>query len=242
MTAEGQSDKMASDMDVHMKQRCVIEFLHVEKIASNDIHRRLLNIYGDQTVDVSTVRWWVARFSSGDSDVKGQPLSGQPCTAVTPRNEEHLDQLIRANRWITTRELCTELNIGCNVLDMMVATLEYRKVCARWVPRMLTQEHKEHHMQVCQDLLNQYKAEGDSFLDHVITGEETWCHHYEPESKQQSMEWRHVNSPSKKRFKTLPSAGKVICTVFWDRQGVILLDFLEPEQTINSHCYIAMLS
>jgi len=84
MKAEGQSDKMASDMEVHMKQRFVIEFLHAEKIAPNDIHRHLLNVYGDQTVDVSTVRWWVAHFSSGDSDVKDKPRSRRPCTAVTP--------------------------------------------------------------------------------------------------------------------------------------------------------------
>ena len=108
---------------------------------------------------------------------------------LSPRNEERLAQLIRANRRITTRELCTELNIGFSALETMVATLEYRKVCARWVPRMLIQGHKEHRMQICQDLLNQYEAEGDSFLDRIITGDETWCHHYEPESKRQSMEW-----------------------------------------------------
>jgi len=78
-----------------------------KKTAPNDIHRRLLNVYGDQTVDVSTVRRWVARFCSGDSDVKDKPRSGRPCTAVTPRNEERLDQLIRADRRITTRELGT---------------------------------------------------------------------------------------------------------------------------------------
>jgi len=38
MTTEGQSDKMAPDMEVHVKRRCVTEFLHVEKIAPNDIH------------------------------------------------------------------------------------------------------------------------------------------------------------------------------------------------------------
>jgi len=76
----------------------------------------------------------VARFSSGDRDVKDKPHSGRPCTAVTPRNEECLDQLICVNRQITTRELCTELNIGCNALEAMVATLEYHKVCAKWVP------------------------------------------------------------------------------------------------------------
>ena len=38
MTAEGQSDKTVSDMEVWMKKRCVTEFLHVEKIAPTDIH------------------------------------------------------------------------------------------------------------------------------------------------------------------------------------------------------------
>ena len=38
MAAEGQSDEMASDMEVHMKERCVIEFFHAEKMAPIDIH------------------------------------------------------------------------------------------------------------------------------------------------------------------------------------------------------------
>jgi hypothetical protein len=53
-TAE-QSTKMASDIEVRTKQRCVIEFLTAEQIAPTDIHRRLLKVYGDDTVDVSTV-------------------------------------------------------------------------------------------------------------------------------------------------------------------------------------------
>jgi len=56
------------------------------------------------------------------------------------------------------------------------------------------------------------------------------------------MEWRHVKSPSKKKFKTLPSAGKVMCTVFWDRKGVIFLDFLKSGQANNSDHYIATLT
>ena len=84
---------MASDMEVRMKKRCVNEFLYAEKVSPNDIHQRLLNVYGDQTVDVITVGRWVTRCSSGDMDVKDKPRSGRPRTAVTPRNEERLDQL-----------------------------------------------------------------------------------------------------------------------------------------------------
>ena len=48
MAAEGQSDKMASDMDVQMKQRCVTQFLHVGKMEPTDFHRHLLNVSGEQ--------------------------------------------------------------------------------------------------------------------------------------------------------------------------------------------------
>jgi len=66
MAAEGQSDKMVSDMEVHMEQSCMTEFLHVEKIAPIDIYQYLLNVDEDKTVDVSTVRQWVVCFSKGD--------------------------------------------------------------------------------------------------------------------------------------------------------------------------------
>jgi len=56
MAMEGQSDKMAPDMEVCVKKRRVIEFFHEEKMAPIDIHRCLLNVYGGQTVYVSMVR------------------------------------------------------------------------------------------------------------------------------------------------------------------------------------------
>jgi len=62
MAAEGQSDKLASDVEVWMKKRCVIEFLHAEKMTLIVIHQHLLNIYGDQRVDVSTVRYGEGTF------------------------------------------------------------------------------------------------------------------------------------------------------------------------------------
>ena len=84
MAAEGQSGRMVSDVEVWMKQRCVTEFLNAEKTAPIDTHQCLLNFYGDQTVDVSTVRHWVVCFNSGNSEVKDKPHSGWPCTTVTP--------------------------------------------------------------------------------------------------------------------------------------------------------------
>ena len=84
MAAEGQSDSMVSDMEACRKKRGAIEFLHVEKMAPIDIHQHLLNVYREQTVDVSIDRQWVVCFSSGDSNMKGKPHSEWRCTTVAP--------------------------------------------------------------------------------------------------------------------------------------------------------------
>jgi len=64
---------MVSDMEVQLKQMCVIEFLHEEEFVPVSIHWLLQNVYGDQKVDVSTVRLWVVHFSSDYSDSRSPP-------------------------------------------------------------------------------------------------------------------------------------------------------------------------
>jgi histone-lysine N-methyltransferase SETMAR len=55
------------------------------------------------------------------------------------------------------------------------------------------------------------------------------------------MEWKHPQSPTKKKFKSQPSAGKLMLTVFWDSQGPVLKHYLERGSTINSVRYSEML-
>jgi hypothetical protein len=48
------------------------------------------------------------------------------------------------------------------------------------------------------------------------------------------MQWHHPQSPRKKKFKTNPSAGKVMITVFWETDEVIQVDVMARGETINS--------
>jgi histone-lysine N-methyltransferase SETMAR len=82
----------------------------------------------------------------------------------------------------------------------------------------------------------------EKFLSRIITGDETWVHHYEPKTKRQSMEWKHPGSPTKKKFNTQSSAGKLMLTVFWDSKGPIQEDYLEKGCTINSASYSDLLA
>ena len=69
--------------DVWFKQRVVIEFLTMEKVPAIEIHRRMQVVYGDQCVDVSTVRRWVRRLKDGEldqADLSEKTRSGRPVT------------------------------------------------------------------------------------------------------------------------------------------------------------------
>ena len=90
--------------------------------------------------------------------------------------------------------------------------------------------------------LQRYAEEGDNFLNRIFPGDETCVLHYTPESKQQSMAWKHPQSPVKKKFRTAPSVHKVMLTSFWDCRGPLALDFIPRGATINADRYCSTLS
>jgi hypothetical protein len=75
-------------------------------------------------------------------------------------------------------------------------------------------------------------------LNGIITGGESWLY---PESKHVSMQWKHPNSPVTKKFEVVPSVGKVLLTVSWDSEGVLLIHFQKPGGTISTTSCCAVL-
>ena len=101
--------------------------------------------------------------------------------------------------------------------------LFFRKLSARWTPKQMTPEHKAKRIESTLTFLQCYHDGGDEFLDRTITCDET----HSRETKQQSMHWRHSGSPCKTKFQLTLLARGVMCTVFWDRRGILLVDLTE---------------
>jgi len=230
-------------MDSRQKQRAVIEFLTLEKETVGAIHKRLQMVYGDDTVDRSTVGRWARRTATekGHADVHDRPRCGRPQSARTEATIEKANDIIMEDRRVTVTGLSLKLDVGEATVCRIIMNLGFSKVCARWVPRQLTDAHKEQRRTICSELLGRFDVDGPDFLGRIVTGDETWLHHFDPETKRQSMEWHHVTSPRTKKFKSVPSAGKIMATVFWDSEGVILVDIMAKGTTINSDAYVQTL-
>jgi hypothetical protein len=79
------------------------------------------------------------------------------------------------------------------------------------------------------------------FLLSIVTSNKSWLHHFDPETKWQSMEKHHLDSPTTKKPKIMTSANKIMGSVFWDAEGFILIEFLELGKTINAAHYVQTL-
>jgi hypothetical protein len=57
------------------------------------------------------------------------------------------------------------------------------------------------------------------------------------------MEWRHSGSPhpSPQKFRVQKSAGKRLASIFWDQDGILLIDYVSNGQTINAEHYSSLL-
>ena len=146
------------------KQRVVVEFLLSEGETAQNISRRLQQVYGDGTIDYSTVTRWVKRINDGqkepaESNLCDRPRSGKLSSAHSSANIDQANALIKKNRRITINELAELLGISAGSAVKIMDILRYSKVCARWIPRQLTEAHKKSHLEACSELLEYCHSE-----------------------------------------------------------------------------------
>ena len=175
--------------------------------------------------------------------MNGGHRAGRPPSSTTDDNVQAIEEMVHSNRRVTIAEIAEQMRILIGSAYFIVRDrLQCGKLCSRWVPRSPTPTHKDARFMVSLDFLQRYSVEENDFLSRIIKGYETWVHHFTPEIKRTSMEWRHTSSSAWKKFKVAPSAGKAIATVFFDCEGVVYTEFMKKGTTINTDAYCATLT
>ncbi|KAG5308730.1 SETMR methyltransferase, partial [Acromyrmex insinuator] len=132
----------------------------------------------------SMVRRWVREFKAGRHSLEDESGRGRP-SLITDELTTKIENAIRNDRRLTLDELHNLFpEISRSLIHEIVSEkLEFRKVCARWVPRELTPLHKATRVTAGKEFLDRYRDEGNDFLKSIVTGDETWVAHYTPEKK-----------------------------------------------------------
>jgi len=95
------------------------------------------------------VRKWVRVFNEGRENVHDEARSGRP-SLMNDDMVRKVNERVRDDRYFTIFDLSLHFpQISRTLLyDIVSIHLGYRKVCARWVPNILTEEHKKQVLHV----------------------------------------------------------------------------------------------
>jgi hypothetical protein len=116
------------------------------------------------------------------------------------------------------------------------------KLCERKVPLLLKEKKKRTGMKISEQCLERFNKNKIDFVRQFITMDETWICHYTPASKQQSKQWTEAGCSAPKKTRSVPSAGNVMASVFWDVDGILFIDYLKKGKTITGEYYSYLLT
>jgi hypothetical protein len=124
----------------------------------------------------NSVQKWCIQFKNGRTNVHDKEKSGRP-SIVTDDLVAKVDEKICENRHFTVTEfsLCYPQVSRTLLFDIVTQKLGYHKFCARWMLKLLTDNHKGQRLGAAITFLDAYHTHGDSLLVvRIVTGDETW--------------------------------------------------------------------
>jgi len=175
--------------------------------ALKEIRAILTETSGERAPSYATVKNRVAQFKRGDFSTCDAPRPGRPKTVTTPEIIDQIHELILEDRRISVKSIAEQLSISRERVGSIIhEDLDMRKLSAKWVPKCLNTDQKRQRCHSSEQLLEFFRRDPNDFLSRLMTMDETWLYHYDPETKQQAMEWRHSGSPRPKKFPSAKSS------------------------------------
>ena len=230
-----------SDMS-NLEHRVVIKFFTRKGLNATEIKKELDDVYMDSAPSYRTVAKWVAEFKDPERDFEDAPRNGRPPTTTVDENIKAVERIVMRDRQVSVRRVADELGISkSSVHEIMSVHLGMKKVCTRWVPKLLTPLQRANRVECCQELLNESEADLTNFFVRIVTGDESWVYHYDPLSQQEAKAWKKPEEIMPTRPRQQRSTRKVMMTIFWDSDGVLLTDYLTQGNTINGQYYASLI-
>ena len=170
-----------------LEVRAVIKFFHLEGRTATEIKSRLDAVLGGSSPSFSTVSFWVSEFRRGRKQTGDEPRTGRPKTATTPEIVDKVHVMVLDDRRVKVHEIEEALGISRErAFHILHNELGLKKLSARWVPHLLNPEQKRITVRNSAKGLEIFNRDPKDFKRRLVTVDETWIHHYTPESKRQS--------------------------------------------------------
>ena len=180
-------------------------------------------VYGNGALKYATVCKWVRRFNDGRESIENDHQVGRPVSVLTEKNIATVKTLIKEDARYTMQEIKELSGIhSSSVLKILCERLGLRKTCARWVPHLLTDEQKQSRVRLASEVIEKYDKCDPRHLEEIVTGDETWIYHFQPDSKAKNKVWVSSEGDRPVIAGHCKTSNRMLYVIFFDSKGPVL--------------------
>ena len=210
-------DGKISEQRVYCKIRTQLWFLPTE------IHADLQNVWGNGALKYATVCKWVCRFNDGQQSIENDPRVGRPVSVLTEKNVATVKTLIEEDAHYTVQEIEELSGIhSSSVLKVLCERLVLRKICMGWVPRLLIDKQKQSRVRLALQVIEKYDKCDPRCLEEIVTSDETWIYHFQPNFKAKNMVWVSSEGDRPGIARHCKTSNRMLFAIFFDSKGPVL--------------------
>ena len=230
--------KMQSGREDTLQERYAIKFCFKLGKNATKTYGLLQTAFGASCMNRTSVFEWHKRFKEGTDSVREDDRSKE---VRTPELIGQIKNFMDKDRYVSIETISAQFDVSVGTIDTIIREeLKMRKICAKFVPRVLREDQKERRFHDSREMVVLINS-APAVLDALVTCDESWIYCYEPETKRQSSHRKHAGSPRPKKARYSKSIHKLLMIPFFDSTGMIYTHWVPTGQTVNKEYNVEVL-
>ncbi len=207
--------KHGTPIPVKLQQRFNVFFAQRMGVSMAVTVKAIQYVYGWNSLSPTQIWHWFWQFQSGRNRVLDLPRKAKENTGRTPQNINKVKELIDQDNRQSISTLSFLTGIPWSMCRKILRwDLKLCKKSAKFVPHLLTEAQMYERFRISSMMLAKIKEE-PSFLETVVTMDESWVYSYDPELKCQSNAWLRKGEARPLKVAHPRTVGKVLLVFFW---------------------------
>ena len=146
------------------EQRTAIKFCVLNGKNRKEAMEMLVKAYGDAAPKRTALHKCYSRYDNGYESVMVEQRSGRPAS-LTSQKVQEIKELLDKDKRIMVREVSQRVDCSVGTVHTIIhENLNLRRLCARWIPKMLSKCQKAQRVESCRRFVQRFEREGEDFL------------------------------------------------------------------------------
>ena len=201
----------------------------------------LQTAFGAYCMNWASVFEWHKRFKEGRESVRDDERCGRSKEVRTQELIGQIKNFMDKDRCVSIETISAQFNVSLGTVHTIICEeLKIRKICAKFVPRVLSEDQKERRCHDSREMVELINSD-PAVLDALETCDESWIYSDDPETKGLSSQWKRAGSPRPMKARQSKSTHKLLMIPFFDSTGMIYMHWILTGQTVNKEYYVEVI-